>query len=134
MNIWILVKNLDFLLVSDIAPVFTFTVVHFVSRLAPPVGGAYFCTDQWQCNNLYHVFKVLKTSTVCCLKTNCLISFKLAVFIADTHRCLHVNFLSNWLSFKIAENIIRLSKQRCVCVPWTHRNTMHLEFLKNIKW
>ena len=78
--------------------------------------------------------KDLKTSTVHCLKTNCLISFKLTVFIADIHRCLHVHCLSNWLSFKIAENFIKLSKQRCVCVLWTPRNTMHLEFLKNIKF
>ena len=76
--------------------------------------------------------KNLKTSTVHCLKTNYLISFKLTVFIADTHRCLHVNFLSNWLSVKIAENFIKLSKQRYVCVLWTPGNTMHLEFLKNI--
>ena len=78
--------------------------------------------------------KNLKTSTVCHLKTNYSISFKLTVFIADTHRCLHVNFVSNWLSFKITENFIKLSKQRCVCVLWTPVNTMHLEFLKNIKF
>ena len=78
--------------------------------------------------------KNLKKSAVCHLKTNCSISLKLTVFIADTHRCLHVNFLSNWLSVKIAENFIKLSKQRCVCVLWTPRNTMHLEFLKNIKF
>ena len=78
--------------------------------------------------------KNLKTSTVHHLKTNYSISFKLTVFIFDTHRCLHVNFLSNWLSFKITENFIKLSKQRCVCVLWTAVNTMHLEFLKNIKF
>ena len=78
--------------------------------------------------------KNLKTSTVCNLKTNYSISFKLTVFIADTHRCLHVNFLSNWLSFKITENFIKLSKQRRACVLWTPVNTMHLESLKNIKF
>ena len=78
--------------------------------------------------------KNLKTSTVHHLKTNYSISFKLTVFIFDTHRCLHVNFLSNGLSFKITENFIKLSKQRCVCVLWTPVNTIHLEFLKNIKF
>ena len=78
--------------------------------------------------------KNLKISTACHLKTNYSISFKLSVFIADIHRCLHVNFLSNWLSFKITENFIKLSKQRCVCVLWTPVNTMHLEVLKNIKF
>ena len=78
--------------------------------------------------------KNLKTSTVSHLKTNCSISFKLTVFIADTHRCLHVNFISNWLSFEITENFIMLSKQRCLCVLWIPVNTMHLVFLKNIKF
>ena len=35
-NIWILVKNLDFLHVLDITHVFLFTLVHSVSRLTPP--------------------------------------------------------------------------------------------------
>ena len=78
--------------------------------------------------------KNLKTSTVHCSKTNYSISFKLTVFIADSHRCLHVNFLSNWLSLKVTKNFIILSKQRCVCVLWTPGNTMHLNFLKNIKF
>ena len=78
--------------------------------------------------------KNLKTSTVHYLKTNYSISFKLTVFIFDTYRCLHINFLSNWLSFKITENFIKLSKQRCVYVLWIAVNTMHLEFLKNIKF
>ena len=87
-------------------------------------------------NNFVQMFielKNLKTSTVCHLKTNYLICLKPTVFIADTHRCLHVNFVSNWLSFKITENFIILSKQRCVCVLWSPVNTMHLEFLKTIK-
>ena len=115
-------------------------------RLAPPVGRAYLAPTNdnvtiMTCIQGFDNFtqmsielKDLKTSTVCHLKTICSISFKLTVFIADTHRCLHVNFLSNWLSFNIAENFIKLSKQRCVCVPWIHRNTMHLEFLKIIKF
>ena len=38
------------------------------------------------------------------------------------------------MSVKVAKNFIKLTKQRCGCVLWTHRNTMHLEFLENIKF
>ena len=42
----------------------------------------------------YRFRKTWQTSNVCCLKTNWSIPFKLTAFITDTHRCLHVNFLS----------------------------------------
>ena len=77
---------------------------------------------------------VVQTSNVCCLRTNCSIPFKLTAFIADIHRYLHVNFLSKWLSFTVNKYCNKLSGLRCSCVLWICRNTMHLKFLKNIKF
>ena len=36
------------------------------------------------------------------MKSTCSISFKLTAFNNDTHKCLHVNFLSNWIGFTVA--------------------------------
>ena len=58
----------------------------------------------------YILKKVLQTLNVGCLKTICLISFKLTAFFADINKSLHINFLSNWLSFKVTENFMKLAK------------------------
>ena len=42
--------------------------------------------------------KNLKNSKCLLLKR---IPFKLTVFITDTFRCLHINFLSNWISLRL---------------------------------
>ena len=67
-------------------------------------------------------------------KTNCSISFKLTVFNTDTHRCLHVNFLSYWISFKVTKNYSCLTIWGHSHGLWSYRNTIHLEFFKNINF
>ena len=54
---------------------------------------------------LYYIFLTLR---LCYAKTICLISFRLTVFNKDTLRYLHINFLSNWISFKVAINIYNI--------------------------
>ena len=111
------------------------------SRLTPPVGGASFYTDQWQYYNFIpcvHVsnnfiqkctdWEKLEKLQMAAARTNCLIPFKLTVFITDTYRCLYINFLINWISLKV----IKLTRWGHSCVLWFYRNTMHLEVFKNI--
>ena len=57
-----------------------------------------------------YIRQTLKTPNDRCSKTNCMISFKFTVFLIDTHRYLHINFLSNWISFKVAKIVIKLTK------------------------
>ena len=83
---------------------------------------------------MIQIGKVLQNSSICCLKTNCFIPFKLTAFVADIHRCLHVNFLNNWLSVKDDNYCHKLNGWGCSCVLWVYRNTMHLEILKIIKF
>ena len=40
------------------------------------------------------------------LKIIHLTSFKLTASIADTHRCLPVNFLSTWINFKVTKILL----------------------------
>ena len=44
------------------------------------------------------------------MKTICSISFKLAAFKKDILRYAHVNFLSNWISFKVPINFYNIDK------------------------
>ena len=44
--------------------------------------------------------EILKTSNVCYSEVNHSISIKLTMFITDTHRCFHINFLSNQINLK----------------------------------
>ena len=50
-------------------------------------------------------------------KITCLISFNCTVFITDTYRLSQLNFLGNWMHFKIAEYFSRLARKGYDCVP-----------------
>ena len=57
--------------------------------------------------SLWYRLEILKTSNVCYWETNHSISFKLTAFITDTHRCFHINFLSNEINLKAAQETFR---------------------------
>ena len=63
----------------------------------------------------YRQYNQMKTLDIWHSKSIHLISFKLTASIADTNRCLHVNFLSNQTNFKVGKNILNwLNKGRVV--------------------
>ena len=82
---------------------------------------------------VYIIFWLLR---LCYTKTTCSHSFKLSAFNNYTLRSLHINYLKNWTSFKVAINFLILIKQFHSCVLSSCKNMIHLEFFKNInfKW
>ena len=71
-----------------------------------------FCTLELSSDNktfyyLHYNFETLKCRY---MKTNCLISFKLAAFNNDTLSCLNTNFQKDGLSFKVSINFIIWTK------------------------
>ena len=47
-----------------------------------------------------------KIINVCYQKTIHWISFNFIAFATDAYRCLHINFLSNLISFKVTKNFV----------------------------
>ena len=67
-------------------------------------------------------------------KTTCLISFKLRAFNNDILSFQNVNFLRDWLSFKVNINFTNLMKQWHSCVLWSCKYKNQLDFFQNIKF
>ena len=110
--------------------------IHSVSRLAPPCRWSFilhwpmtklqFVHYMFRFTDIWHI-NLWKTSNVHFSQTNCSISFKLTAFITDTHRCQHINFQSNWLSFR---NFIKYWKEWHIFILWASLTMEQLEILR----
>ena len=76
---------------------FMFTLVHSVSRLTPPSGQSLIAIIQC-CQGIINNTTKMKVPNVWYSEAIHSISFKHTVSVADTLRCLHMNFENNQIS------------------------------------